>query len=368
MAIDGIDPTFINSPSESSPPLYDAEELRRDFSGLMAPGATIGGGRGGVLDSRGLVVSLAGSNINVTAGPVSVDSQRGNYLSGLAAPGTVDTLVPADGTNPRRDRVIFQVMDPDNPDSDIPSGGTNRKAVVRYLPGTPNPSASTGGGMAGLPGLAEDLFWIDVPRSGQGSPALTDVRRFSAAAGGAVPVTSLSQARALPKVKGSMRLRLDLPGAPLQMCDGTNWVHHGPWIRTVLNTGTMANTVGNTSRLLATIPMTTQPYAREIKLHLQTAALGGAISNGVLTEFAAASVTVSQASSAQVQIPLAWTNPGNYLTSGCGESEIITIPANADPLARMWAVRSTGSVNTSYSVDARITKFWIEERPAPEAA
>lgn len=217
MALTGIDPTFINSPTEADPPTYDAEELRRDFAGLLAAGNTASSGRGGVLDPRGLVVSLAGSTINVSAGPAAVESIRGSYLTGVAAPGAVDTLVPADATNARRDRVVLMVRDTDNPESSAPG----RDSRVVYLPGTPSPSAFTGGGMQALPAMAEDLAWIDVPRSGLGSPAVTDKRRFSVAAGAPVPVASVIEMNALPKYQDALCYRRDLNA--VLYCNGTSW-------------------------------------------------------------------------------------------------------------------------------------------------
>lgn len=364
MPLTATDPTWINSPTPTDPPMYDAEELRRDVAGLLAPGATVGAGRGGMLDPRALVISLAGSSIVAAPGPAAVESIRGSYLTGLPASGTVDTLLAADGTNPRRDRVVLMIRDTDNPDTSAPG----RDARVVYLPGTPDPNAATGGGMVPLPKLCEELAWIDVPRSGQGAAVVTDRRRFSATSGGAVPVLSLTEARSLPKVRGLVRLRLDLPGAPLQVCDGNQWVHQGPWRVTTLNNATMTNTNGTASRLLADIPLTTQPYDREVRLWFQTSASSAAISQGVQNVYACGSFMAANVLGSQCQVPMAWTNPGGYLVSASGSTGIVTVPANTAPLARFWARVVSGAVSTTFSSDPVITRVWVEERPAPENA
>lgn len=222
MSLDATDPTWINSPDEATPPLYTAEELRRNMAGLLAPGATVGAGRGGALDPRSMVVSLSGNNVQCAAGPYSVESTSGAYLTGLPTSGTVDPLTPADGNNPRRDRVVLQIQDPDNGSNDA-SGGSNRRAVVRYLTGTPSPNAGTGVGMPALPNVAEDLAWIDVPKNGSGSPVVTDKRRFSVASGAAIPVRNVAERDALPKYEGAQVIRLD-QGSAIETCTGGSWV------------------------------------------------------------------------------------------------------------------------------------------------
>jgi hypothetical protein len=209
MPIDAIIPTFINAPDDVSEPAYDAEELRRSLGGLVANtagSATVA--RSGVLDLRALAPSLSGSNVQVGAGPCVVGTAKGAYLSGMPTLGTVDALVAADSTNPRRDRVVFEVLDPDN------GGSTARKARVRVITGSPNTTALTGGGYPADPGAADgvsaffDIAYVDVPKAGNGNPALVDIRPFTAAAGAPVIVRNQSQRDAITTA-ASQVLRAD---------------------------------------------------------------------------------------------------------------------------------------------------------------
>lgn len=227
MPVDAITPTFINAPDDVSEPAYDAEELRRAFGGLVAAGASATMSRSGVLDPRGLVPSLSGSNVQVSPGPCAVGTAKGAYLSGAATTLTVAALgsaewPAADSTNPRRDRLVFEVLDPDN------GGSTARKARFRVIPGAPSATALSGGGYPANPGAADgvsaffDIADIDVPKSGAGSPSITDKRVFSAAAGAPIPVSSQAQLDALPKFLGAVALKLFDKGS-LTVCDGTTW-------------------------------------------------------------------------------------------------------------------------------------------------
>lgn len=209
MPIDAIVPTFINAPDDVSEPAYDAEELRRSFGGLVtntSGSATVA--RSGVLDLRALAPSLSGSNVQVAAGPCVVGTAKGAYLSGLPTLSTADTLVAADATNPRRDRLVFEVLDPDN------GGSTARKARVRLITGTPSTTALTGGGYPAAPGAADgvsaffDIADVDVPKSGNGNPTVTDKRPFTAAAGAPVIVKTQAERDAITNASAQV-LRAD---------------------------------------------------------------------------------------------------------------------------------------------------------------
>lgn len=222
MALDAILPTWINAPDDVSAPLYTADTLRRTTGGLLIGGVAAGVARSGVLDPRGLVVTLSGSNVQVGPGRCAVGTVAGAYLTGAAATGTVDVLLPADATNPRRDRVMLVILDPDNGAS-----GTARKAEFRYLPGTPSATALSGGGYppvpTGITGFV-DLYDVDVPKSGGGSPVVTDRRPFTVAAGAPILVRSLAERDGLPaKWDGLQVIRLDLSGRPVQTWDGAKW-------------------------------------------------------------------------------------------------------------------------------------------------
>lgn len=217
MPLDAIDPTFINAPGGVGP-TYDSEELRRDFGFLLAGGATAGVSRTGVLDPRALTVSLSGSNVQINPGGCGIGTAKGAYLTGASVTATIDALTPADGTNPRRDRVVLEVLDPDN------GGGAGRKAQFRVIVGTPSATAASGGGYPAAPTSPYiDLYDIDVPKLGNGNPTLTDRRPFTAAAGAPIRVRNTTERDAIPATARDRVIRADKGNAG-QRWDGTAWV------------------------------------------------------------------------------------------------------------------------------------------------
>jgi len=216
MPLDATDPTWINAPGGVGP-AYDAEELRRDMGYLLTGGSAADVSRTGVLDLRALTVKLSGSNVQVNPGGAAIGTSRGAYLTGAAATATVDALAPADVTNPRRDRVVLEVLDPDN------GGGAGRKAQFRVITGAPSATAASGGGYPAAPSSPSiTLAHVDVPKSGAGSPVVTDRRPFTGTSGSPIPVASKDDADALPKWAGAARQRLDLGGI-VEVCDGATW-------------------------------------------------------------------------------------------------------------------------------------------------
>lgn len=219
MPADAITPTYINVPDDVTGPSYDAETLRRAIGGLVASGSAPGLSRSGVLDPRALVPSISGNTVQVGPGPCAVGSTRGTYLSGAAAVTTIAALgsaewPAADPTNPRRDRLVFEVLDPDN------GGSTARKARIRIIPGQPDPQALTGGGYPADPGATDgvsaffNIADIDMPKNGTGSPVITDRRPFAAAAGSPVKVRNQAERDALVQYDGAAVERMDKAGLP----------------------------------------------------------------------------------------------------------------------------------------------------------
>lgn len=216
--IDALDPSWINKPlPEGDGPLYDSEDLRRLQGFQLAAGATPGSSRTGVLNPRDLTLSLSGSSVRVGPGGCVIGTGKGAYVAGLPAVTTIGALLPADVTNPRRDRVVLEILDPDN------GGGPGRKAQLRVIDGTPNASAATGGGFPPAPSSPFiDLGYVDVPKVGAGSPAVTARPAITAAAGAPIPVWSESDRNLLPKWEGLRALRLDQEGA-IDTCTGGAW-------------------------------------------------------------------------------------------------------------------------------------------------
>lgn len=221
---DALDPSWINAPGGVGPS-YDAEELRRLQGYQLAAGATPGTSRTGLLNPRDLALSLSGSNVLVGAGGAVIGTAKGAYVCGVAATTTIGALLAADVTNPRRDRVVLEILDPDN------GGGAGRKAQLRIIDGTPNALAATGGGFPVAPTSPfVDLGYVDVPKSGAGAPSLTVTAPITAAAGAPIPVRSLADRNALATWPGLQVIRLDLPAAPIETHNGTKWsVSDVPW-------------------------------------------------------------------------------------------------------------------------------------------
>jgi hypothetical protein len=216
MPLDALDPTWINAPGGVGP-TYDSEELRRDIGFLLAGGATADVSRTGVLDVRALTVTLSGTNVRINPGGCAIGTAKGAYLTGATATATIDALTPADATNPRRDRVVLEVLDPDN------GGGAGRKAQFRVIPGTPSATAASGGGYPAAPSSPSiTLAYVDVPKSGAGNPVVTDQRPYTAAEGAPIPVRDAADLATVPKFAGQLASRLDQGGAIVR-CDGTTW-------------------------------------------------------------------------------------------------------------------------------------------------
>ncbi|POH58925.1 hypothetical protein [Arthrobacter glacialis] len=212
---DALDPSWINAPGGVGPS-YDAEELRRLQGYQLVGGATAGSSRTGILNVRDLDLSLSGSNVLAGPGGCVIGTAKGAYVAGVAAVTIIGALVAADVTNPRRDRVVLEILDPDN------GGGAGRKAQLRIIDGTPNASAATGGGFPAAPTSPFiDLGYADMPKSGAGSPSITITAPLTAAAGAPILVRTLAERDALPKWNGLMAYRMDRGG--VDICDGTKW-------------------------------------------------------------------------------------------------------------------------------------------------
>lgn len=171
---------------DNDEPEYPAAAFRAALGAVLA--TTKGDqsiARTGALDTRAFKVTRSGQNVLAAAGGYSIGTSAGPYLCATDEQATVDTLDPADATNPRIDLVVLRVDDPDN------GGQSNRQASLELIKGTPaaNPAIPTVSGTD----VHANLARIDIPRQGQGQPAITDLRHFTAAAGGIVPVQKESE-------------------------------------------------------------------------------------------------------------------------------------------------------------------------------
>lgn len=200
-------PLFINQVE------YDAESERRGFAGLVAQSAP-GVARTGVLGPAP-AVSLSGSTVQVGPFNAAIGSAKGVYLTGVdsVTPAT-GTVAPADATNGRLDRVVLEVLDPDNG-----SAGTTRTGRLRVVPGT----AAAIPVLPAMPPLSLHVAQVQMPKSGAGNPTIIIDPPFTAASGAPVPVRSDADLAGVLKVEGSEVVRLDRGGAKFA-CVGGQWV------------------------------------------------------------------------------------------------------------------------------------------------
>lgn len=206
-------PLFINQVE------YDAESERRGFAGLVAQ-ASAGVPRSGVLGPAP-AVSLSGSTVQVGAFNAVIGSSKGVYLVAVDSVTSAGSLGVADATNGRLDRVVLEVLDPDNG-----SGGTTRIGRLRIITGTPAALP----GLPALPPLALHVAQIQVPKSGAGNPVVTVDAPLTAASGAPVPVRSQAERDALSVSDGFQVARQDLGGRVETRTAGT-WrpLYEGPY-------------------------------------------------------------------------------------------------------------------------------------------
>lgn len=165
-------------------PAYTAAEWRRAIAANFSPKGTagstpFGSSEGPRLGYGANLVALAGSTITVKAhaGVISPDLSltQGGYLYQLPGDSTF-TLAAAHATLVRNDLVTIRLDDHDE------DGSGQRQAIPDYVQGTP------GAGVPALPARSVELARINVPASGGGAASVTERNRWSASAGGIVPV------------------------------------------------------------------------------------------------------------------------------------------------------------------------------------
>lgn len=195
-------------------PAYTARQGRQALAALMLPGANPLRSRSGFRPGGTPVVTVTASTWSV--GPFSgvvdpgISPTQGPYLVASDATEQGD-LLPADGSQPRRDILYVQVDDADEDTSG------ERRARVLYLAGAPSASPVP----PSVPPRSLRIGVIDVPQVGGGSPAFTMDRRYTTAAGGIVPVVSQGERDALAAYEGLVVARLDL--GLLELYVGSTW-------------------------------------------------------------------------------------------------------------------------------------------------
>lgn len=174
-------PLWIDAGEDDNEPLYDGSALRAAFGGLLAADAVDQSvARSGATTQDAMSITTTGLAARAQAGTYVIGTPDGVYVAPLMDDVSVESIPPADATNPRKDLVVLRIDDPSN------SGGDEKAATIEYLAGEPaaDPSLPSVEGATGYDVLAE----IDVPKSGGGQPSVTDRRNFTAAAGGTIYV------------------------------------------------------------------------------------------------------------------------------------------------------------------------------------
>jgi hypothetical protein len=207
------DPLFINA--SAGAPSYIANELRQGIAVPTIYGSRNLGGRAGVRPGgTQLKVTLVSTTITVDTGVMVVSpgltTPQGPYWCALPAQETF-TLTAADATNPRKDIVVARVYDDDEDSSGL------RTFRSEYLVGTPAASPAE----PALPTGAVKLALIDVPKSGSGSPVVTDTRPFMASPGGVMSIADAAERALLTPYDSLAIYRRDRDW--VEIYDGAAW-------------------------------------------------------------------------------------------------------------------------------------------------
>lgn len=180
----------------SGAPVYSGRALRQTQVAPFVVGATSGrplGGRSGIRPGTSTSLVTATSTVwtvGAHAGVLDVQgaAEAGPY--GYAVDASVSgSVTAANASNPRVDIVYVQLADPAEGD-----GTTTPGITVGYLAGT---AAATPVAPA-TPARSLVLSQINVPKSGGGSPSVTFVAAYTVAAGGTLPVDTLTNLKAVP--------------------------------------------------------------------------------------------------------------------------------------------------------------------------
>lgn len=187
-------------------PSYSGRAFRQGMAGMKGWDGVPLAGRQGIRPMGGSsanIVTLSGSTItvNLHAGEITPGwaAVTGTYDVALTVAET-HSLTPADATNPRKDIVVGRVYDHSE------SASSLRLYRSEYIVGTAGPSPSE----PSVPQGAIRLATIDVPASGGGSPVVTANYQLTAAAGGILPVRSVTERDAIASpYTGQVIYRMD---------------------------------------------------------------------------------------------------------------------------------------------------------------
>ena len=203
--------TFADNPAWIDGTSMSGAMMRRAEAMMLMSDGTAGGARGGVRPGDpGLVVSLSGSTINVTAGVAACTYPNQGVYRACATSAWTGTLAGANPTLPRVDLVYLRVWD-----NAVDSSGLAQADIV-YLQGTA--ASSPVAPVPTAPQIYIPLANINVPASGGGSPSVDTSVRPAAIAPGGIGVGSTT-----PGVHAGQYRDDGGTTGPLWRYNGTTW-------------------------------------------------------------------------------------------------------------------------------------------------
>jgi hypothetical protein len=237
--------TFTDNPTWIDGSSMSGAMMRRAEAVLLMSDGTAGGARGGVRPGDpGLVVSLAGSTINVTAGVAACSYAGQGIYRACATSAWTGTVAGANPTFPRIDLVYLRVWD-----NAVDSSGLAQADIV-YLQGTA--ASSPVAPVPTAPQIYIPLANISVPASGGGSPSVDTSVRPAAIGPGGIGVGSST-----PGVHAGQYRDDGGATGPLWRYNGTTWE---PKVR--LASGGQVNVNGSPSgaAFAGIVPTTTSDF------------------------------------------------------------------------------------------------------------
>ena len=323
-----IKPLYINGTE------YDAETERRGLSGLLAQSAA-GVARTGVLGPAPSV-SLSGSTVQVGPFNCSIGSAKGAYLTGVDSVTSAGTVGVADATNPRLDRVVLEVLDPDNGIS-----GGARTGRLRVIPGTPAALP----GLPALPSFALHIGQVQVPKSGAGTAVVTVDPQFTATSGAPVPVRTEAERDALGVTGAREVLRLDN--------GGRDFILGSKWMSGVA--GVMGSAGWNVSGVVESAPIGGGSVRQTLTLELGRSAADFNVGNGAgFVVLTGAILPVDQRPTDAVDIPVSYVSSAK---SWGGNAVLRVSPGGT---ISILPTAPTTSINLSQGGYFTVSMSWIK--------
>lgn len=214
-----VDITWMNAPTNTDPPEYDAADLRRADAALLAGAGSLPlGVRGGIAlhSADSLAVTVDGAD-QVTIQPgafiIAGDAVTGTGCYRGALPTAhSEPLTARNATSGRIDLVVVRALD-----VDVVGTHTQRLGRLQIIPGTPSATP----GVPAKPSMAIEVGRINVPSSAGGAATVdSSYRMFAAALGGELLVATAAR---LPATASPWQRGRALDTGRAYEFDGDGW-------------------------------------------------------------------------------------------------------------------------------------------------